>query len=94
MGTETRKLGDLISIGAAMLRDFEQLGISSVAQLAREHPRRLYRRLNRSTGQRHDICVLDAFSAAIAQARNPRLEREKSEWWYWNRKRKARDATR
>ena len=36
-GTGARRLGDLISIGPAMLRDFELLGIRSVAQLARHH---------------------------------------------------------
>ncbi len=33
-----RQLGDLISIGPAMLRDFELLGIRSVAQLGRQNP--------------------------------------------------------
>src|SRR5438034_2326232 len=72
MHTETRKLDELISIGPAMLRDFEQLRIRSVAQLARQNPRQLYDRLNHITGQKHDVCVLDVFSAAVAQARNPR----------------------
>ncbi len=47
----TRQLGDLISIGPAMLRDFEWLGIRSVAQLARQNPQRMYARLNRLSGQ-------------------------------------------
>ena len=34
MATTARQLGDLISIGPAMLRDFEMLGIRSVAELA------------------------------------------------------------
>ncbi len=90
MHTETRKLDELISIGPAMLRDFEQLRILSVAQLARQNPRRLYDRLNHITGRKHDVCVLDVFSAAVAQARNPRLPAEKCLWWYWSRRRKQR----
>jgi len=35
MATATRQLGDLISVGPAMLRDFELLGIRSVTQLAK-----------------------------------------------------------
>ena len=35
MYRETRKLGELISVGPATLRDFRLLGIESVAQLAR-----------------------------------------------------------
>ncbi len=88
MARTTRHLGDLISIGPAMLRDFEPLGIRSVAQLARKNPVRLYEKLGRVAGQHQDICVLDVFCAAVAQARNPRLPAEQCEWWYWSRKRK------
>jgi hypothetical protein len=87
----TRQLGELISIGPAMLRDLERLGIRSVAQLARQNPRRMYARLSRATGQRQDPCVLDVFCAAVAQARNPRLPAEQCQWWYWSRKRKERN---
>lgn len=84
-----RQLRDLISIGPAMLRDFDQLGICSVAQLAKQDPKKLYARLERLTGQHQDPCVLDTFQAAVAQARNPRLPAEQCQWWYWSRKRKA-----
>ena len=89
LSTSTRKLQELISIGPAMLRDLDQLGIHSVAQLAKQDPKKMYRRLERLTGQRQDPCVLDTFHAAVAQARNPRLAAEKCQWWYWSRKRKA-----
>ena len=88
MSVPQRRLDDLISIGPAMLRDFEMLGIRSMAQLARQNPQRMYSRLNRISGQRQDPCVLDTFCAAVAQARNPRLPAEKCQWWYWSRKRK------
>ena len=83
-----RQLQDLISIGPAMLRDFERLGIRSVQQLAKQQPRKMYSRLQRLTGQHQDICVLDTFEAAVAQARNPRLPAERCQWWYWSRRRK------
>ena len=89
MAESTRRLEDLISIGPAMLRDFELLRIRSVAQLARQNPKRLYKRLNRLIGQRQDPCVLDVFCAAVAQAKNRRLPAEQCEWWYWSRKRKT-----
>lgn len=84
-----RSLADLVSIGPAMLRDFELLKIGSVEQLARQDPRRLYDRLCRLTGTRQDPCVLDVFRCAVAQARNPRLPAAKCDWWYWSRVRKA-----
>jgi hypothetical protein len=89
MPDNERRLEDLISIGPSMLRDFEILGIRSVAQLSRQNPRKLYDRLCRTTGQYVDICCLDVFNAAVAQARNPLLPAEKCRWWYWSRKRKA-----
>jgi hypothetical protein len=86
-----RQLDDLISIGPAMLRDFELLGIHSVAQLAKQNAQRMYERLGRATGQRQDPCVLDTFCAAVAQARNPRLPAEQCQWWFWSEKRKQQD---
>ena len=89
MQTEERCLQDLVSIGPAMLRDLELLRIRSVAQLARQNPRRMYRNLNRQKGEPQDICCLDVFSAAVAQAKNPHLPVEQCQWWYWSRQRKA-----
>ena len=89
-----RRLQDLISIGPAMLRDFELLGVESVAQLSRRNPEKLYEKLCQITEQPQDICCLDVFRAAVAQARNPRLPLEQCQWWYWSRRRKACDGLR
>ena len=91
MAEKTRKLGNLISVGPAMLRDFELLGIRSVAGLARQNPQRMYEKMERATGQRQDPCVLDTFCAAVAQAKNPRLAVEKCQWWWWSKRRKKRN---
>lgn len=88
MAGKARELGDLISIGPAMLRDFELLRIRSVAQLAKQDPKKIYEKLGRVAKQHQDICVLDTFSAAVAQASNPRLRAEKCRWWWWSEKRK------
>lgn len=90
MASRPRQIGDLISIGPAMLRDFERLGVRTVAQLAKQNPQNMYAKLARLTGQRQDPCVLDTFHAAVEQARNPRLPAEKCQWWYWSRERKAK----
>lgn len=92
MPIQQRRLQDLISIGPAILRDFELLGIRSVRQLAQRNPVRLYQQLCRITGQSIDICCQDVFSAAVAQARNPLLPAKQCQWWYWSRQRKARNA--
>ena len=88
MPSATRQLSELISVGPAMLRDFEVLGVRSVGQLARRNPERLYESLCRLAPQHQDICCLDAFRAAVAQARDPRLPVEQCQWWYWSRERK------
>jgi hypothetical protein len=91
MKKKERELKDLISIGPAMLRDFGLLGVRSVAQLAKQDPKKLYTRLGRVAKQHQDICVLDTFEAAVAQAKNPRLAVEKCQWWWWSEKRKERN---
>src|SRR5262245_54075760 len=88
MNTENRKLQDLISVGPATLRDLQLLGIRSVAHLAKQDPRALYDKLGRIARQHQDICVLDTFHSAIAQARDPRLAAEQCHWWWWSRERK------
>ena len=88
MKNEKRQLKDLISIGPAMLRDFELLGIRSVRQLAKQDAKKLYDKLRRIARQHQDICVLDTFKAAVAQARNPRLPVERCQWWWWSKRRK------
>ncbi len=84
---DSRRLSDLVSIGPAMLKDFEILGIRSVDALARRNPEKLYEQLCETAGQRHDICCLDVFRAVVAQARNPRLPAAQKKWWYWSRQR-------
>lgn len=83
-----RHLSDLVSIGPAMLKDFERLGVRTVGELARRNPEKLYEQLCEVTGQAQDICVLDVFRAAVAQARNPKLPVAQRNWWYWSRLRK------
>jgi hypothetical protein len=92
MPSASRKLSDLISVGPAMLRDFDILGVRSVAQLARRNPNRLYESLCRVAPQNADICCLDVFRAAVAQARDPQLPVARCQWWYWSRDRKRLGA--
>jgi len=94
MPVKERELRDLVSIGPAMLRDFQLLGIASVVQLSRQNPEKLYEKLCQITGQAQDICCLDVFRAAVAQARDPLLPPEQCQWWYWSRRRKARNGGR
>jgi hypothetical protein len=80
------ELRALRNVGPAVRRDFELLGIRSVAQLARQNPDRLYARLQKLTGTRHDPCMWDTFAATIHQARSG----EALPWWHFSAIRKAR----
>lgn len=90
--TPPETLADLSNVGPATLADFRALGIRTLAQLARQDGFRLYARLCRVTGVRHDPCCIDVFLSAIDQARgNP-----PQPWWAFTAFRKqaltARDA--
>lgn len=78
-----------------MVGDFAIVGITRVEQLKKYRPESgaesLYERLCAVTGARHDPCVIDAFAAAIAQARDPALPKAQCDWWYWTGIRKARE---
>ncbi len=83
-------LRDLANVGPATLADFRVLGISSVAQLRRRDPFKLFDSLCRKTAQRHDPCCIDVFMAAIDEARTGRP----TPWWKFTPKRKAMLAAR
>lgn len=87
-----RTLKDLCSVGKATLKDFEVLGIKTVKQLARQDANNLYKRLCKKTKLTHDPCCLDVFMAAIEQAKDLNLAKEKCQWWYWSRKRKLNNG--
>ena len=91
---DARTLRDLWSIGPAIERDLNALGVHDVASLARRSPERLYRRLEQITGKKQDPCVLDTFKAAVAQAIDPHLPQERCVWWHYSRLRKDEERTR
>ncbi len=84
----------MISVGPATVRALHSLGVHSVADLKRQIPEQLYEKLCRLRQTREDICCLDVFVAAVAQARNPQLPAERCQWWYWSRRRLAEDKKR
>ncbi|MGH9708501.1 MAG: helix-hairpin-helix domain-containing protein [Candidatus Acidiferrales bacterium] len=87
LAAQSRELQDLISVGPAAEHDLHALGVRSIRQLARSRPAALYEKLSRLRRKRQDPCVLDVFTAAVEQARNPAPPAEKCQWWYWSRKR-------
>lgn len=89
MTAPARTLRSLHGIGKKMALDFEMLGVTSVAQLARRNPDALYRQMEAITGGPQDPCVLDTYRCAVAQAKDPELPREQCDWWWWSRERRS-----
>jgi len=84
-----RQLLDLRGIGKSILGDLNDLGITTVEELARQEGEELYNRLCSLRGRRIDPCVLDVFNCTIAQARDPDLPADLRDWWTWSRIRKG-----
>jgi hypothetical protein len=86
---EADSLARLRNVGKAALADFKLLGIGTVSQLAISDADALYVQLCETTGQRHDPCVHDVFTAAIHQAKTG----EALNWWTYTPARKSRQAS-
>ena len=85
---EPDSLARLRNIGKAALADFKLLGVATVGQLATQDADALYVQLCEITGQRHDPCVHDVFTAAIHQAKTG----EAVNWWEYTPARKSRQV--
>ena len=81
-----RVLQSIPNIGPAMAGDLVRLGIGDVRQVGERQPDEMYQTLCALDGVRHDPCVLDVFSAAVAYARGEPAR----PWWEFSRERKAR----
>lgn len=70
-------------IGPSLAQDLHDLGVHSLASLARRDPERLYERLCSLRRERQDPCVLYAFRCAVYYSRTPRPKRHLLKWWNW-----------
>ncbi|MDQ2741395.1 MAG: helix-hairpin-helix domain-containing protein [Chloroflexota bacterium] len=80
-----RALQTIPSVGPAMAGDLVRLGISDVRQVGEREPAEMFETLCDLDGMRHDPCVLDVFSAAVAYARGEPAR----PWWEFSRERKT-----
>ncbi len=87
-----RELNHLVSVGDATLRDFDLLGIGTVAELAKCDARELYEKLCELKGVDLDPCCEDVLRAAVAQAKNPNLPKGQKQWAFWSKKRKSKET--
>jgi Pathogenicity locus len=84
-GMTTDDLTTVPNVGPAVARRLHRLGIRRPEELRGRDAEELFERLCALDGQRHDPCLLDTFTAAVAFADGgPALP-----WWHYSRERKA-----
>ena len=84
------QLEDLPNVGAAIAALLRKAGIDCPQDLADQDPYALYDHLNKTTGTRHDPCVLDTFIAAVRFMSG----KPSKPWWKYTAERKRTLATR
>jgi hypothetical protein len=84
----TAELRSLMNVGPAVEGYLHELGIRSIAALARNDADALFRRLRRRIGKACDPCLHDTFTAIIHEARTG----ERTPWFAWTAERKRRVA--
>ena len=82
------KVGILKNLGPASLKDLNLLGIDSLEKIAIADPEEIYLNLEKITGVKQNICMLDLFYALVHEVRTG----EALPWWYWSRMRKLGTA--
>jgi Pathogenicity locus len=75
------------NVGPAVARKLAALDIAGVDDLRGRDPQELFERLCAMEGRRHDPCLLDTFTAAVAYADGGPAR----PWWEFSRERKARE---
>ncbi|MCH6483198.1 helix-hairpin-helix domain-containing protein [Pseudoxanthomonas sp. LH2527] len=81
---DARALEDIPNIGQSIAGDLRGIGIAHPQDLRGQDPYVLYRRVNETTGQRHDPCLCDCFIAAVRfmEGSGP------VPWWHYTAERK------
>ena len=81
---EAKKLEDIPNIGKAVAEDLRLMGITKPSQLKGKDGLKLYAKLNKLTGVRHDPCMADTFMAAVEfmNGGKPKM------WWEFTAQRK------
>jgi hypothetical protein len=76
------------NVGPAVARKLLTLDIHGVDDLRGRDAEDLFERLCAMDGRRHDPCLLDTFTAAVAYAEGGPAR----PWWEFSRERKAREG--
>lgn len=81
---DAKQLEEIPNIGKSLAEDLRMIGIKRPDNLKGKDGLKLYEKLNRVTGSRHDPCVADTFLAAVDFMNGGRPQ----PWWAFTAQRK------
>ena len=81
-----KELQTIPGIGKSIANDLFNIGIKKVTDLSGKSPNALYKKLNRYSSVKNDVCVLYTFRCAVYFATETNHKREKLNWWFWKDK--------
>ncbi len=83
---KAKGLLELPNVGPATALDLVRLGIFEPTALKKQNADRLYAKLCKIDGVRHDPCVIDVFASLVAYANGAPAR----PWWHYTPERKRR----
>ncbi|MGB8319045.1 MAG: helix-hairpin-helix domain-containing protein [Ignavibacteriaceae bacterium] len=78
-----KELQIIPGVGKSIADELYNTGIKKVDDLKGKRPKTLYKKLNRYSGVKNDICLLYTFRCAVYYATESNHKKEKLNWWYW-----------
>ena len=83
---DIQKMNEIPNVGPAITKDLALLNIFKPSELIGKDPYKMYDELCKTTGAKHDPCVIDVFISAVRF-----MEGEPSrKWWYYTPERKRK----
>jgi methyl coenzyme M reductase subunit D len=86
---KARGLLELPNVGPATALDLVRLGIFESKALKSQTSDKMYAKLCKIDGVRHDPCVIDVFASLVAYANGAPAR----PWWYYTPERKKRQSS-
>ena len=80
------KLTDIPNVGKRVAGDLELLGIKKLSDIKNKDAYKLYQKLCKLTGERHDPCMLDVLMAVVDYANGA----PPTPWWFYTPERKKK----
>lgn len=84
--TEAATLEQIPNVGKAVAQDLRSIGINRPDQLKSKDGLKLYHKLNKTTGLRHDPCMADTLMAAVDFMNGGKPK----PWWKFTEQRKRK----